>query len=80
MKTMNYSTGTMPFRAETVGKLKKRILSGEYAIPTHVSSECKHLIRSILKPNPIERFSITDIKSSDWLANVVYPKPMGYFR
>ena len=30
-------TGTMPFRAETVAKLKKSILEGTYSVPPHVS-------------------------------------------
>nr|CAB3263809.1 serine/threonine-protein kinase NIM1 [Phallusia mammillata] len=73
-------TGTMPFRAETVGKLKKRILSGQFAIPSHVSSECKALIRGILKPVPSERFTIREIRCSDWLSRTAYPQPMGYYR
>jgi len=70
----------MPFRAETVGKLKKRILAGQFAIPHHVSSECKSLIRSILKSVPADRFSITDIRCSEWLVRTAYPQPMGYYR
>lgn len=38
-------TGSMPFRADNVGKLKKSILDGYYVIPVHVSDHCQQLIR-----------------------------------
>ncbi|CAK8676133.1 serine/threonine-protein kinase NIM1-like [Clavelina lepadiformis] len=73
-------TGTMPFRAETVGKLKKRILFGHFSIPSHVSAECKELIRGILRPAPPERHTLAEIRSSGWLGNTTFPEPMGYYR
>ena len=44
--------GIMPFRAETVAKLKKCILDGAYTIPSFVSDSCQFLIRSVLKHVP----------------------------
>jgi serine/threonine-protein kinase NIM1 len=59
-------TSLMPFKAETVGKLKRVILSGEYVIPGYVSDSCQLLIRGILKPVPSDRFNIKEIMESAW--------------
>ena len=68
-------TGIMPFRAETVSKLKKCILDGSYSIPSYVTDSGQFLIRSILKHVPHDRFTITEIKRSDWLEGQPFPKP-----
>ena len=60
-------TGSMPFRAETVSKLKRYILNGEFVIPSHVSDECQLLIRGILKLIAKERFTTKEILESAWL-------------
>ncbi|KAI8774057.1 serine/threonine-protein kinase NIM1 [Biomphalaria glabrata] len=69
-------TGLMPFRAETVAKLKKCILEGSYSVPTYVSDRCVFLIRSILKHIPQDRFTIAEIKRSEWLENQEFPGPL----
>ena len=66
-------TGIMPFRAETVAKLKKLILEGTYNIPSYVSDSCQFLIRGVLKPVPHDRFTINEIKASDWLEGLDFP-------
>nr|XP_009858540.1 serine/threonine-protein kinase NIM1 isoform X3 [Ciona intestinalis] len=73
-------TGLMPFRAETVGKLKKRIISGHFNIPNYLSNECKELIQAILKPVSSERISVSEIKKCAWLTEVEYPAPMNRYR
>uniref|UniRef100_A0A8D2IRG0 non-specific serine/threonine protein kinase n=1 Tax=Varanus komodoensis TaxID=61221 RepID=A0A8D2IRG0_VARKO len=52
------TTGLMPFRADTVGKLKKCILEGMYVLPLFLSEPCQKLIRGVLQPVPSERYSI----------------------
>lgn len=59
-------TSLMPFKADTVGKLKRVILNGEYVIPAFVSDSCQLLIRGILKPIPADRFTIKEIMESAW--------------
>ena len=59
-------TGVMPFKAETVSKLKRVILNGDYVIPAFVSDSCQLLIKGILKPVPSDRFSIREIIDSSW--------------
>ena len=66
----------MPFRAETVAKLKKCILDGSYTIPTYVSDSCQFLIRGILKPVPQDRFKLEEIRKSDWLDGREFPEAL----
>lgn len=68
-------TGVMPFRAETVGKLKKCILDGTYHLPEFLSERCKFLLRNILRPIPTDRFTMEEIKHSSWLEGEVFPRP-----
>ena len=72
-------TGIMPFRAETVAKLKKCILDGSYSIPSYVSDSCQFLIRNILKPLPTDRFSLPEIRCSDWLEGQDIPQELDKF-
>ena len=63
----------MPFRAETVAKLKKCILDGAYNIPSFVSDSCQFLIRNMLKPIPQDRFKLEEIRKSDFLDGLDFP-------
>lgn len=74
------TTGMMPFRADTVGKLKKTILEGMYVLPPFLSEPCQKLIRGILQPVPSERYSIEYIMNSEWMKGVEYPKPLEPFK
>ncbi|CAG5117771.1 unnamed protein product [Candidula unifasciata] len=69
-------TGLMPFRAETVARLKKCILDGSYTVPTYVSDSCVFLIRSILRHIPHDRLTIAEIKRSEWLTGQDFPGPL----
>uniref|UniRef100_A0A1I8FTL8 Protein kinase domain-containing protein n=1 Tax=Macrostomum lignano TaxID=282301 RepID=A0A1I8FTL8_9PLAT len=60
-------TGLMPFRADTVGRLKKLILAGEYSMPAFLSEPAQALIASILRLSPPDRATMSDIQSSAWL-------------
>ncbi|KAJ7372948.1 Serine/threonine-protein kinase NIM1 [Desmophyllum pertusum] len=68
-------TGVMPFRAETVGKLKKCILDGTYYLPEFLTDRCRFLLRNILRPVPTDRFTMEEIKHSAWLEGEVFPRP-----
>ncbi|XP_053313928.1 serine/threonine-protein kinase NIM1 [Spea bombifrons] len=69
-------TGSMPFRADTVAKLKKCILDGTYTIPPYVSEPCQKLIKGMLQPIPSERCSVDYIVNSEWMHGIEYPKPL----
>ncbi|KAM9841851.1 serine/threonine-protein kinase NIM1 [Aulostomus maculatus] len=66
-------TGTMPFRAETMGKLRRCIIEGAYTIPPWVPGPCQRLIKGILKPVPTERYAIDQMLGCDWLLPVEFP-------
>uniref|UniRef100_A0A8C7YW06 non-specific serine/threonine protein kinase n=1 Tax=Oryzias sinensis TaxID=183150 RepID=A0A8C7YW06_9TELE len=66
-------TGTMPFRAETMGKLRRCIIEGNYTLPPWVPGPCQRLIRGILKPAPAERYAIDQMLGCDWLLPVEFP-------
>lgn len=66
-------TGVMPFRADTVARLKKCILEGQYTIPSYVSDSGQFLIRNILRPVPQDRFTLTEIQKSEWLEGQEFP-------
>ncbi|XP_072537277.1 serine/threonine-protein kinase NIM1 [Salminus brasiliensis] len=73
-------TGTMPFRAETVAKLKRCILEGAYVVPPWVPEPCQKLIRAILQPQPSERCSLEQMMACEWLRPVDFPKAAEPFK
>ncbi|XP_019387565.1 PREDICTED: serine/threonine-protein kinase NIM1 [Crocodylus porosus] len=74
------TTGTMPFRADTVARLKKCILDGMYSLPPSLSEPCQKLIQGVLQPVPSERYSIQLIMSSEWMQGIWYPQPLEPFK
>ncbi|KAK2840552.1 hypothetical protein Q7C36_012131 [Tachysurus vachellii] len=73
-------SGTMPFRADTVAKLKRCILDGAYSVPSWVPEPCHRLIHAILQPQASERCSLEKMMCSEWLENVDFPKATEPFR
>ncbi|KAK1211652.1 NIM1 kinase, partial [Pygoscelis papua] len=73
-------TGIMPFRADTVAKLKKCILEGTYSLPPCLSETCQKLIKGVLQPVPTERYSVKLIMNSEWMQGIQYPKPLQPFK
>ncbi|XP_026052300.1 serine/threonine-protein kinase NIM1-like [Carassius auratus] len=69
-------TGTLPFRAETVAKLRQSVLEGAYVLPTWVSAPCQRLIRGILKPEPLERCALDQMLGCEWLLPVELFRPI----
>uniref|UniRef100_A0A8C0ETQ1 non-specific serine/threonine protein kinase n=1 Tax=Bubo bubo TaxID=30461 RepID=A0A8C0ETQ1_BUBBB len=64
------TTGIMPFRADTVAKLKKCILEGTYSLPPCLSETCQKLIKGVLQPVPTERYSVKLIMNSEWMQGI----------
>ncbi|KAJ7988446.1 hypothetical protein DPEC_G00323630 [Dallia pectoralis] len=69
-------TGTMPFRADTMGKLRLAVIEGVFTLPSWVSGPCRRLICGILKPLPAERYVVDQMVGCDWLLSVDYPWTM----
>ncbi|XP_067468956.1 serine/threonine-protein kinase NIM1 [Thunnus thynnus] len=73
-------TGTMPFRADTVAKLKRCILEGAYILPSWVPEVCQRLIRGILQPIPSDRCTVEQMMGCEWLLPVEFPRAMEPFK
>ncbi|KAJ8402013.1 hypothetical protein AAFF_G00372480 [Aldrovandia affinis] len=73
-------TGNMPFRADTVPRLKRCILGGNYAVPPFVPAPCERLIRGILQPLPADRRTMSQVMGCEWLRSIRFPRPIGPFR
>ncbi|KAM6965049.1 serine/threonine-protein kinase NIM1 [Aplochiton taeniatus] len=73
-------TGTMPFKADTVAKLKRCILDGTYVLPCWVPEPCQRLIRGILQPQPLDRCSVEQMMGCEWLLPVDFPRAMEAFK
>ncbi|KAL6097151.1 uncharacterized protein ACO6RY_06310 [Pungitius sinensis] len=66
-------TGTMPFRAETLGKLRRCVIECAYTVPPWVPGPCQRLIKGILKGDPAERHAVDQMLGCDWLLPVQFP-------
>jgi len=58
--------GTLPFDDEHIPTLFKKIRSGIFAIPPHLSSLISALLTAMLQVDPIKRITIDEIKNHDW--------------
>ncbi|XP_068588590.1 serine/threonine-protein kinase NIM1 [Cebidichthys violaceus] len=68
-------TGSMPFRAETMGKLRRCVIECAYTVPPWVPGPCQRLIKGILKKDPAERYAVDQMLGCDWLLPVQFPWP-----
>ena len=67
------NTATLPFRGETIAKLKKLIFECNYVMPDYLSDDCQFLVRGILRLTPQDRFTLAEIRQSSWLNNEYFP-------
>jgi len=59
--------GYLPFEDPNTAVLYKKILSGDYTIPSFVSEEAKDLISKLLKTDVAERYSAEEALDHPWL-------------
>lgn len=60
-------TGKLPFSRTADCSLEKRICSGKYSVPSHVSTSAVELIKSLLTLAPEDRLTAARAKRSRWL-------------
>lgn len=58
--------GYLPFDDPDTQLLYKKIMNGDYSIPSHVSPEARQLIKMILNTDPEKRYTIDQIRSHPW--------------
>lgn len=59
--------------------LKTIILETSYLPPSYLSGSCLKLIRGILKREPTERFTLIDIRNSQWLQGQTPLQPLPHY-
>jgi 5'-AMP-activated protein kinase, catalytic alpha subunit len=58
--------GFLPFEDPDTAKLYKKILSGEFKMPSFVSDNGQDLLKRILNTDPEKRYKIEEIRASSW--------------
>jgi 5'-AMP-activated protein kinase, catalytic alpha subunit len=58
--------GTLPFDDESIPNLFKKIKSGMYSLPSHLSQLSKELIVRMLVVDPMKRITVPEIRAHPW--------------
>jgi len=67
--------GHLPFDDGNVERLYKKIISGVFTIPSHVSKDAADLLKHILVVDPERRYSLDDIMAHPWFTgNYIGPR------
>mmetsp|Transcript_17025 Transcript_17025/g.32304 ORF Transcript_17025/g.32304 Transcript_17025/m.32304 type:complete len:704 (-) Transcript_17025:214-2325(-) len=65
--------GSLPFDDESIPNLFKKIKSGMYSLPTHLSQLAKNLIPRMLEVDPMKRITIPEIRVHPWFQHKLPP-------
>lgn len=58
--------GTLPFDDEHIPNLFKKIKSGMYSLPSHLSQSSRELILRMLVVDPMKRITIAEVRQHPW--------------
>lgn len=58
--------GFLPFEDADTSKLYKKILSGQFSIPDHISTNLRNLINGLLTTDPSKRLNLEQIRVHPW--------------
>merc|ERR1711871_1503826 len=58
--------GSLPFDDESIPNLFKKIKSGMYSLPTHLSQLARNLIPRMLEVDPMKRITIPEVRRHVW--------------
>lgn len=67
--------GSLPFDDGIMFKLFKKVTSGIYLVPYHLSSEAKNLIAKMLCVDPMKRITVSEIHHHPWFQLHSNPPP-----
>lgn len=69
--------GAFPFRLRRqkyqMQKMIGRIVNADYKLPIHASTACQELLASMLRPNPAERITVTELLRHPWFLTDLPP-------
>ena len=58
--------GRLPFDDDYIPNLFKKISSGNFSMPQWISQGARHILSKMLKVNPVQRYSIAEIRQDPW--------------
>lgn len=59
--------GRLPFDAQTIPQMRKKVVEGKYAVPLFVTIPCELLLRKCLVVDPAKRADIKGVMTSKWI-------------
>lgn len=59
--------GTVPFKANNMQDLHKLILQAKYNLKDEISEGAKSLLKALLEPDPVKRFTIKQVLAHPWM-------------
>ena len=59
-------TGALPFDEKNFLNLFQKIREAKFIMPVYLSAAAKDLIGQMMRPNPLERATIAEIKHHPW--------------
>ncbi|GMH87015.1 hypothetical protein TL16_g10726 [Triparma laevis f. inornata] len=65
--------GSLPFDDESIPNLFKKIKSGMYSLPSHLSQLARNLIPRMLEVDPMKRITISEIRVHPWFQHKLPP-------
>ncbi|KAL1498304.1 hypothetical protein ABEB36_009122 [Hypothenemus hampei] len=72
----NIMTGQYPFEGDNIYRLFENIGKGEFTIPEQIQDPLRDLLIGMLRKDPMERFSLQQVKQHTWLNRK--PPPSDY--
>ncbi|KAL6086271.1 hypothetical protein STEG23_035830 [Scotinomys teguina] len=63
------TTGYHPFRGSSVEEIEKKITTGSYDFPAHISRQLENVIRQMLTVAPERRPSVEDLQQHPWVTD-----------
>lgn len=70
------TTGSLPFDASSLPKLRAKIIAGKFKAPYFMSSGCERIIRKMVVVDPTQRTSLENVKRETWFNEGFESEPL----